>query len=237
MRKVVSPVFQPIVNARTGAVSHYEALARTKGVRSNHVKLLQLGEEFGFIDLIDLEVLRHVFRLLRDRPYVRVAVNVSVLTIEESCNELLSLVFKNMDLAHQVFFEITETAQINDMPRIQQFVAAVRLLNAKVAIDDFGDGFFTAPLVLEIQPEYLKLSGDLVARLCSSGEILPVRDLARSFGGELIAEHVDSEEKLVRLRELRVGLVQGFHVGAILEELPDLQESRPLVLGVARAGL
>lgn len=130
-----------------------------------------MGEEFGFIDLIDFEVLRHVFRLLRDRPYVRVAVNVSVLTIEESCNELLSLVFKNMDLAHQVVFEITETAQINDMPRIQQFVAAVRLLNAKVAIDDFGDGFFTAPLVREIQPEYLKLSGDLVARLCSSGEI------------------------------------------------------------------
>ncbi|EMJ4582934.1 EAL domain-containing protein [Pseudomonas aeruginosa] len=93
-------MFQPIVDARTGAVSHYEALARTRGVRSGHVKLLQMGEEFGFIDLIDFEVLRHVFRLLRDRPYVRVAVNVSVLTIEESCNELLSLVFKNMDLAH-----------------------------------------------------------------------------------------------------------------------------------------
>ncbi|NMX77590.1 EAL domain-containing protein [Pseudomonas sp. WS 5532] len=221
MRNVVKPVFQPIVDARSGAVSHYEALARTNDGGNGHVQLLQLGEQYGFIHLIDLTVIGKVIRLLRDRPGVRVAVNVSVLTIENADNELLALVFQNMDIASQLIFEITETAEIRTMERIHRFVSAVRLLGAKVAIDDFGDGFFTVAQVREIQPDYLKLCGDLVARLCKSGEILPLRELARSFGGELIAEHVDSEEKLCRLRDLSVGLVQGFHVGRILTGLPS----------------
>jgi EAL domain-containing protein (putative c-di-GMP-specific phosphodiesterase class I) len=222
MRKVVVPVFQPIVEIATGGISHFEALARTREGSAGHVSLIELGEHYGFIDLIDMAMMQHVFRLLREQPNAVIAVNVSVETIEHSCADVLSLIFKHMDLVRRVVFEITETVAIQDMPRICRFVEAVRLLKARVAIDDYGSegGYFTIPLVREIQPEFLKLSCDLVADMGrSGGEIMKLRDLSKVYGGEIIAEHVDSYEKLNTLRRLGVRYAQGYLLG---EPMPHL---------------
>lgn len=221
MRKVVIPVFQPIVDISTGQISHYEALARARVGSTGHVKLIELGEHYGFIDLIDMAIMEHVFRLLRDNVGVRIAVNVSVVTIEQSCNDILALVFKNMDMVDRMIFEITETVEIHDLNLITRFVTAVRLLDAKVAIDDFGDGHFTLALVRDIRPDFLKLSSNLVADMKrTGGEIAYLRDLIMVHGGEIIAEQVDSQEKLEILRELRVGYAQGFYVGETVSRLP-----------------
>ncbi|MDH0342038.1 EAL domain-containing protein [Chromobacterium haemolyticum] len=214
MHKVVVPVFQPIVEIETGGVSHYEALARAREGSAGHVRLIELGEHYGFIDLIDMAMMEKVFRLLHDQPNAVLAVNVSVGTIEQSCSDVLSLVFKNMDLVRRLVFEITETVEIRDMGRISRFVQAVRLLNARVAIDDFGAGFFTLPLVREIQPEFLKLSCNLVADMNrTADEILRLKEQIRGYGGEIIAEHVDSHEKLNTLRRLGVRYAQGYLLG------------------------
>lgn len=236
MRKVVVPVFQPIVEITTGWVSHYEALARAREGSAGHVRLIELGEHYGFIDLIDIAMLQQVFRLLRDEPNAVLAVNVSVVTIEQSCNDILSLIFKHMDLVRRLVFEITETVQITDMGRISRFVQAVRLLNARVAIDDFGTGYFTVPLVREIQPEFLKLSCDLVADMSlTGGEIMKLRELIRVYGGEIIAEHVDSQEKLNTLRQLGVRYAQGYLLGVPTAHLAVRPQPEVVVANTVRA--
>lgn len=223
MRKVVVPVFQPIVEINTGLVSHYEALARAPAGRDGHVKLIEFAEHYGFVDLIDIAVMDHVFRLLRENLIVRVAVNVSVVTIEQSCNDLLAHIFQNMDVANRMIFEITETVSIKNLELVLRFVSAVRILDSKVAVDDFGDGHFTMPLVEAIRPEYLKLSSNYVANMDRTGtEIITLGNLIRSSGGEIIAEHVDTQEKLLRLRELNVRYAQGFLLGEITSTLPEL---------------
>jgi EAL domain-containing protein (putative c-di-GMP-specific phosphodiesterase class I) len=214
MRKVVMPVFQPIVDIATGTISHHEALARAHEGSPGHVKLIEVGEAYGFVDLIDIAVVEHVFAFLRRHPTARIAVNISVVTIERSCSDLLALVFQNMELAARMIFEITETVAIHDMAQVLRFVAAVRLLDAKIAIDDFGTGHFTIQLVEILKPEYLKLSCNLVDDLAKTGsEIAALRQITQRYGGVIIAEHVDSAEKLVALRELKVEYAQGFYLG------------------------
>jgi len=213
MRKVVLPVFQPIVEIATGAISHHEALARAHEQSPGHVKLIELGEAYGFVDLIDIAVVEHVFAYLRVHPTARVAVNISVVTIERSCSDLLALVFQNMDLASRMVFEITETVAIHDMAQVMRFVAAVRLLDAKIAIDDFGTGHFTVQLIEILKPEYLKLSHNLVDDMARTGsEIAELRAITRKYGGAMIAEHVDTAEKLEALRNLDVEYAQGFYL-------------------------
>lgn len=223
MRKVIAPVFMPIVDIATGHVSHYEALARVREGNGGHVKLIQVGEEYGFVDLIDMAMMERVFELLREQTSLEIAVNVSVVTIEQSCADVLALIFKNINLVRRVVFEITETAEIQDMALITRFVTAVRLLEGRVAIDDFGAGHFTVSVVRQIQPDFLKLSGVLVADLSKNAdEISRLRDLVGRFGGALVAEHVDSEEKFERLRALGVHYAQGYFVGVPIARLPVL---------------
>lgn len=213
MEGIVSPHYQPIVEITTGRVSHFEALARTPVGTPGHVRLIETGEIYGFVHLIDMAVLEHAFRQLREYPAVSIAVNISVVTIERSCAQILSLIFANMDVVRRMVIEITETVEIKDLAMICRFVSAIRLLDGRIAIDDFDTGHFTVPLVEKIRPDFLKLSYLLVSELATKGDVIcQLRDLIRWHRGEIIAEQVDSREKLDALRKLNVKYAQGYYI-------------------------
>lgn len=222
MRKAIVPVYQPIVDVETGNVLHYEALARVRNNEAGHGRLIEMGEAVGFIDLIDIAMLEHVVDALDANPRAIVAVNVSGVTIERSCNELLASIFKNMEFMRRVVFEITETSEIRDQRMLTRFLMSVRLLDARVALDDFGTGFCTLDLVKHIKPEFVKLDGSVVKYADDTGdvsEIRKVRDLVCGYGGEIIAEHVDTKRKSEAMRALGIRYLQGHYVGGILPNL------------------
>lgn len=245
MRKAIVPVYQPIVDVVTGTVLHYEALARVRNADDGHGRLIELGEIVGFIDLIDIAMLEHVVEALRVNPRAIVAVNVSGMTIEHSCNELLAAIFKNMEFMRRVVFEITETSEIRDQRMLSRFLMSVRLLDARVALDDFGTGFCTLGFVERIKPEFVKLAGNIVEYLDATGDDVAIREVCElvcSYGGEMIAEHIDTKKKYDAMRELGIRYLQGFYVGGHLSALPDKEpgvvpmNSRRQQLATAVAG-
>lgn len=223
MKKTIKPLYQPIVDFNTGTVLHYEALARTKNTVGDHGRLIALGESTGFIDLIDIAMLEHVVEDLRGSPRVKVAVNVSGVTIEHSCNELLSIIFKRMEFMQRMVFEITETSDICDQRMLSRFLLSVRLLGASVALDDFGSGFCTLDMIRKVKPEYVKLDGNVVRDFDDTGDAAVIREvvnLVHGYGGEIIAEHVDSQRKVDAMRNLGIHYLQGFYVGEFVTDLP-----------------
>lgn len=232
MKKTITPVYQPIVDYDTGIILHYEALARTRNSVGHHGKLIEMGELVGFINLVDIAMLEHVVEALRDKPHVVVAVNVSGVTIDRSCNELLATAYSNMEYMRRVVFEITETCAIRDQRMLTQFLSSVRLLDARVALDDFGTGFCTLELVRQIKPEFVKLDGAVVRHFDDTGDASAIRevvDLVHDYGGRIIAEHVDSQRKADAMRELGIRYLQGFHVGEFVTDLPA---DDPYVVGM-----
>ena len=232
MRKTITPVYQPIIDVDAGIVLHYEALARTKNSVGHHGKLIEMGELVGFINLVDIAMLEHVVDALRANPRVVVAVNVSGVTIEQSCNEILATIFQNMEFMRRVVFEITETCDIRDQGMLARFLTSVRLLGARVALDDFGTGFCTLSLVRQIQPEFVKLDGNVVRHFDETGDaatILEVVSLVHGYGGDIIAEHVDSQRKADSMRDLGIRYLQGFFVADFVTSLP---ESDPSVVNI-----
>lgn len=224
MRKTIAPVYQPIIDVDTGIILHYEALARTRNSIGDHGKLIELGELLGFIDLVDIAMLEHVVEALRVNPRVVVAVNVSGVTIDRACNELLAAVFKNMDFMRRVIFEITETSDIRDQRKLTCFLKSARLLDARIALDDFGTGFCTLDLIRQVQPEFVKLDGDVVRYFDDTGDATAIREvvsLVHGYGGDIIAEHVDSKRKADAMRDLGVRYLQGFYVGEFVTDLTE----------------
>ncbi len=224
MRKAIAPVYQPIVDIETGSVLHYEALARINNGSCHHGQVIELGEMVGFINLIDIAMLEHVIDALRKNPRAIVAVNVSGATIDQSCNELLATVFRNMEFMRRVVFEITETSEICDQKMLNRFLVCVRLLESRVALDDFGTGFCTLRFVEKIKPEFVKLAGNIVESLDRTGDDIAIREvcnLVRGYGGHMIAEHVDTKSKCEAVCALGIRYLQGFYVGGHLPSLPD----------------
>jgi diguanylate cyclase (GGDEF)-like protein len=113
-------------------------------------------------------------------------------------------------------FEITETAAIRNLDIAAEFVTDMRNLGCGVALDDFGTGMSSFAYLKNLDIDYLKVDGQFVRELLTNpfdqATIESVSKLARIKGCRTVAECVENEETLLRLRELGVDLVQGFHL-------------------------
>lgn len=226
MRKVVVPVYQPILDLRTHTIAHYEALARVRNDSdpNGHTRLIRMGEEIGFIDLVDLAMLEQVFEVLDTYPQLSIAGNFSVSTIERATKEVLPLIYHHLDLASRLIVEITETVAIRDMSSVERFIGAARHAGARVALDDYGVGTFTVDHISQLQPDLVKLDGSLVAQLVEGFplHVDAVKAAVARYGGEIVGELVDSEEKLHALVTHGIRYAQGYHIGRPSIHIADL---------------
>ena len=222
MENILKSVFQPIVNIKTNQVLYYESLARVKNddIAGRHLKLLEAGESFGFIDLIDIAMLRKAITTAKNNPGIRIAVNISVMTIENSLGDLLGCAFQHYEVMNQIVFEITETIELRKREKMLHFLSAVRLLGAKVAIDDFGDGFANLDLVNFVQPDFVKLPKFIIEAALNKEHNVSmfINELLRRRSIEIIAEHIDSASKVSWLRTAGIDYAQGFHFGSFYDE-------------------
>lgn len=219
MKNVLEPAYQPIFDLHHNSVSHFEALARIRHDDSErgHGPLIQLAEKHKFIHQVDLAMFELVLQATASHNQV-VAVNLSPFTVDHAIHELVALLEEYHKLADRLILEITESLPVRDIKRLQHFIGVAHDYGARVAFDDYGNGkgCFTETLVRELRPDFLKLDGAVLKRALFFGdtrELELASDMARAFGGELIAEFVDSPEKIDYLRAVGVRFAQGAAYG------------------------
>jgi len=194
--------WQPVVGGN-GRVLYHEALCRPcdgdddGSVRSPEGLLLAL-ERLGFVCLLDRYVVSSVIDELEDAPGVALAANVSAqsLSCTQSWGDVLDRLERRPDIARRLVWEITETALVADMNRASAFVAAVKALGCRIAIDDFGVGFASIRQLLVFAPEIIKIDRLFLDRAVLSPRdasiFLQMVELARSFGAEVVVEGIET---------------------------------------------
>lgn len=219
MLRILEPAYQPIYDLIEERVSHYEALARLQGDTTDkgHGQFLGIAEKYRFIHEVDLAICAHVLEQARSHDH-EVALNVTPFTIERAYHDLVELFSRHQCIAGRVIVEITETLPITQTEKIHKFMAFVRAMGGRIALDDFGNGVghFSEGLVLELKPDFLKLDGEVLTRAVffkDTKEIEAARSIVDSFGGELIAEYVDTAQKVDYLRSTGVRYAQGAKYG------------------------
>ncbi|MDZ3831757.1 MAG: GGDEF domain-containing phosphodiesterase [Sphingopyxis sp.] len=110
--------------------------------------------------------------------------------------------------------ELTEQAMLSDPASAAAQLAQIRALGSAIAIDDFGTGYSSLSLLARLPIDYLKIDSGFTRTLDGSDRdrivVRAIVDLARALGLLVVAEGIENEAQLVRLRDLGVAAWQGF---------------------------
>jgi EAL domain-containing protein (putative c-di-GMP-specific phosphodiesterase class I)/ActR/RegA family two-component response regulator len=212
---MLDTVFQPIVELAHGRIRGVEALTRfmSKPRRSPETWFVEAANQ-GLLTRLELaaaaRALEHLDRIPDD---VYLSVNVSTETL---CEPRLVQMLQAVPAA-RVVLELTERTPVVDYTEMSEWLADLRALGARLAIDDVGKGFSGLGHLVELSPDLLKFDRSLVAGVdadpTKSGLITRLASFADEVGMEVVAEGIETEAELDTLRELGVGSGQGFLLG------------------------
>ena len=233
----ITAYFQPQYDMRTGSISGYEALARWEHPQLGPVSpstFIPLAEDNGLIHALGLQILDQACRFaerasLLQRHPIRMQVNVST-------RELARPGFAARTLAHLdawpdrswlLGLEVTESALILDRPRVEDALWELRNHGVGIGIDDFGSGYSSLSQLQELPATELKVDKTFIQREGAVGTSLlrAIITLGQSLQLQVIAEGVETEEQLARLRTLDCDTVQGFLLAPALP--PDAALNAP----------
>ncbi len=212
---------QSIVDITGGTPEHFsEVLLRLSedGVVRTSAEFLPVAQRFGMMDRIDRWVLENASRHLAATTDLRLSVNITGSTLSDPSffETVIALPERYGFDPRRLCLEVTEGVMIR---RLRQAVEAMRGLRARgfdLALDDFGAGVASFAYLQELPVTYVKIDGRIVQQLRTdpAGEVIvgSLVRLARLRRIECIAEWVESQETLERLRTLGVRYAQGFHI-------------------------
>ncbi len=224
--KKVDVFFQPIIECKNGTRRIYslEALARL----ISEEKFIPAGV---FIDLIyEMDLIEELDKLVLSKitSYAeevkeicgKVSINVSPRSLrserflnilEDTCRKLfLKGVTPVIELTEQVFIEHL------DAVRDLHYNYGVRF-----TVDDFGAGYSSLRTVVDLTEnellEKIKIDGSLVRDISKSKKLEQlvkiIVNIAHELGVKTVAEYIEDEELLTKLRLLGVDLFQGYYLG------------------------
>jgi EAL domain-containing protein (putative c-di-GMP-specific phosphodiesterase class I) len=214
--------FHPIVHTGSGAIHHYEALARFPGTiaAESPLKLIAYAEEAGLIAKFDLAMAQKVMDWLKvhGNSY-RIAVNISGFSIGnvDYLTELRALLDANPWSKGALMFEITESTRIPDLAAANRLFQALRDQGYEICLDDFGAGVASFHYLLSLDVDVVKFDGSAVksALIAKKGRafLSALARLCADIGVPTIAERVDDHETLTFVRECGVDYAQGYLFG------------------------
>ncbi len=181
------------------------------------------AERFQLITRLDQWVLQKTIALLAALASLegieRISLNVSGLSVvDPSFVQVVdaALVDAGPAISQRLCFEITETAAITNVAAAVQFISIVRHHGCTVALDDFGSGMASFGTLKNLTVTHLKIDGQFVTGVIDDPlDDVAVRcfvEVAEVIGLRTVAEFVESEAVLQRLRQIGVHYAQGYHL-------------------------
>lgn len=212
--------YQPIVDLKTRAVHHFEALARF-GQGSGPAAAIRMAEELALIDGFDLAVAEKAVRRLREPGggLLKIAVNVSGASLASDVYiaALLKMTASAPDDRRRLMVEVTETAALADLAAADRRLGALRNAGIKVCIDDFGAGSASFDYLRGLSVDAVKIDGALVRDIDIDARtrtlVAHLVELCSSLNLETIAEMIETEQVADALRDLGVTHGQGWLFG------------------------
>jgi diguanylate cyclase len=161
---------------------------------------------------------------------LRVAVNLSVRNLLDPgiVDTVRSALHRQGLDPRSLELEITESSAMVNPRRSIEVLGALEELGVKLSIDDFGTGYSSLAYLQKLPVGRVKIDHSFVTGMTSDEASTAIVDstikLARVLRFEVVAEGVEDDATLLRLRDMRCGTAQGFSLGPPVTAslLPDL---------------
>ena len=221
--------YETVVTAINRAPAFYECLMRVRGADGGLLganDVVPVAERLGLVRLLDHRVLELVVEEMVAAPSLQASLNVSPgsTTDPDWWTGLDSLLRANAGVAERLIVEITESAVIHDVDETRGFVARVKDLGCRIAIDDFGAGYTSFRNLRKLGVDILKIDGAFVQNINRSEDdrafVRTLTDLAKRLKLATVAEWVQDEQAARTLELWGCDYLQGAFVGLASVERP-----------------
>ncbi len=231
--------FQPIIDLTTRDIHHFEVLARLKegGLGSSPFEFIRFAEEVGVVRDFDMAICHRVISWLKSAREAgnecSLAVNLSgkSLASEKFVSGLLDLLKKNEDLRDLILFELTESANIENLEAVNNVIQTLRQAGHTFCLDDFGAGEAAFSYLKSIKVDMVKVDGSYVRDVLTTKHdrhfIKAISGLSSDLGITTIAEMIEDEKTIKLLRTCGVSYGQGYLFGRPSFDISDFAKPAP----------
>ncbi len=213
----VSVAYQPIINIQQGTLHGAEALIRFNGQppSAEQIKALEIGPyRYALWERV-IDIALRDWRLWPNND-LQLSVNIAAGVMEHPrfFADLQQRLRQFEILPQQLTIELTERAGIWDPMGLLLAMCKLRLLKINVSLDDFGSGYSTAERLRSLPFTQVKFDGTLMNSSPEAQKRLS-QAVTLAAGLELpaIAELIEQESQLHRVKALGVELAQGYGIG------------------------
>ena len=211
---------QPVVETRSGVVSHYEMLARFNG-EDSPVGLIAAAEKSGQIAHLDYIMVSAAAAQLEANPdpEYRLAVNISGESLQrlEVIRELCAAISGHTFHRSRLIIEVTESAHIHDIETAARAVSTLRSSGISVSLDDFGAGSASFGYLRALDVDGLKFDGSFLqdsdVNLRGLALMRNVARMCAELGITSVGERIETEADRRLLLEAGVKYAQGYFYG------------------------
>ncbi len=197
-------------------------------VPSDFIRAAEPGQE---MQRVDRWVIKSVFNWISEnQEKVEAADGFSINLSSNSLSDDGVLEFVLLQFSEtmvppaKIIFEFPESAAAANVSLTTDFVTTLKSYGCRFAIDDFGMADKSFSYLNSLPVDFVKIDGKLVADILASPKDLAVvrsiNEIGHLLGKQTIAEFVENDEILARIRDLGVDYAQGYGI-----EKPGLLES------------
>ena len=225
--------FQPIYDAEARRVWGYEALVRgMSGEGAYEVLGRVLPEQrYRFDQDCRVKAIELASRLFPADEELMLSINFMPNAVYEpaACLRATLLAATRCGFpTSSIMFEFTENEEVVDTGHLTNIITEYRKHGFTTAIDDFGAGHAGLGLLVDFQPDLMKIDMKLIRGIDTSparqAVVAGIGGIARELGIKVLAEGVETEDEFRVLKAAGIRLFQGYWFAKPeFEALPEIR--------------
>lgn len=233
------PLFQPLVDLRSGQLAGFEALARWNHARLGAISpdaFIPIVQKSGYINTLTRNLLEKTFAAASLLPAtLRLSINLFSMQLMDEMlpGQIAAVAERGGFPLDRLTVEMTERALLNHPSCAQTVAGEFKNLHCRLSLDNFGTGQSSLIHLHALPFDEVKIDRSLIHAMaqCRATRLIvaAVIGLARELGLETVAEGVETAEEAGLLGEMQCGLAQGWYFGrpAAADEIPRMISEAP----------
>jgi EAL domain-containing protein (putative c-di-GMP-specific phosphodiesterase class I) len=221
--------FQPIVDARNREIISFEALVRGPHGEPSASVFAQVPKN-GFPRFDEMCRSKAIYLASRLNNHKRLNLNLSAQSIYQIDLSIMTTFQASIQSGipvENIVFEALEMESLTDQRNLLRYLRLIQEFGFATAIDDFGAGYSGLKLLVEFQPNYIKLDRHLIGNIhqdyVKQSVFTGIKHSCECLAIEIVAEGVENAREYHWLREAGVSIFQGYYFARpAFEALPDV---------------
>ncbi|MGB3622978.1 MAG: EAL domain-containing protein [Ketobacter sp.] len=217
--------FQPQICLDTMQVSGAEVLIRWIHPEYGFIppdEFIPLAERTGVIHPLTYWICRKAFEFkhsLDSQGYdINLSINISARNLQDPHfkEQVCKMAAENKVQLNKIIMELTETAVMYDPEDALRIMNDLSEAGIRLSIDDFGTGYSSLSYLKRLPVDEIKIDRSFVMEMAKNNDDQVIVNTTLMMGHnlslEVVAEGVEDEATLYKLKDMGCDLAQGYHI-------------------------